>query len=452
VSEAEDVAYEPIVGFPAALRCRGPVTVETQKVVYEVEISEIGYRPEPYVLADALMYADGKPIVRFTGMSMQLTGLTRQKVEARWHKPLYDAESILQFSIGDPSRAFGDRYKVFDKERRIARLPGPPFLFMDRVVEVNQPPWELKPGGWIESQYDVPRDAWYFGANHQPTMPFCVLLEAALQPCGWLAAYVGSALRSKQDMHFRNLGGTATLHRELWPEIGTIRVRVRMTDVSEAGGMIIENFDMQVLKGDEMLYEGVTNFGFFSGTALANQLGVRDARRFEPHQQGRSLVLPRLHPLTPDEQGDDSLGLPGKALLMMDAVDCWLPDSGTHGLGFIRGVKTVDPEEWFFKAHFYQDPVWPGSLGLEAFLQLLRVVAWEKWPELRSTHRVEAITVGKPHTWIYRGQVIPTNKRVEVEASITAVEGLTLTAQGYLVVDGLSIYEMKEFGIRLVPL
>ncbi len=451
VCEADEVAYEPIIGQPAVLRCRGPVLARTKKVIYEVEISEIGYRPEPYVKADALMYADGKPIVRFTGMSMQLTGMTRQKIESRW-KPLYDAESILQFSIGDPSKAFGDRYKVFDKERRIARLPGPPFLFMHRVVEVNQEPWVLKPGGWIESQYDVPPDAWYFGANHQPTMPFCVLLEAALQPCGWLAAYAGSALRSSNDMHFRNLGGTATLHQELWPDIGTIRVRVKMTNVSEAGGMIIEDFAMQVLKGDTMLYEGTTNFGFFSSQALANQLGVRDAKRFPAEAQEVTFDLPRLEPMTPDDASDGTLGLPGKALFMMDEVDCWLPEGGPHGLGFIRGVKTVDPTEWFFKAHFYQDPVWPGSLGLEAFLQLLRIVAWERWPELRDTHRVEAITVGAPHTWIYRGQVIPTNKRVEVECAITRIEGTTLTAEGFLVVDGLPIYEMKDFGITLQPL
>ena len=31
-------------------------------------------------------------------------------------------------------------------------------------------------------------------------MPFCILLEIALQPCGWLAAYMGSALKSDQDL------------------------------------------------------------------------------------------------------------------------------------------------------------------------------------------------------------------------------------------------------------
>jgi 3-hydroxymyristoyl/3-hydroxydecanoyl-(acyl carrier protein) dehydratase len=37
----------------------------------------------------------------------------------------------------------------------------------------------------------------------------------------------------------------------------------------------------------------------------------------------------------------------------------------------VIGRIAVDPSFWFFKAHFFQDPVWPGSLGLESFLQLV---------------------------------------------------------------------------------
>ncbi len=51
------------------------------------------------------------------------------------------------------------------------------------------------------------------------------------------------------------------------------------------------------------------------------------------------------------------------------------PAGGPKGLGFIRGTTDVNADAWFFKAHFFEDPVWPGSLGLESFLQLLKVVA-----------------------------------------------------------------------------
>ena len=62
-------------------------------------------------------------------------------------------------------------------------------------------------------EYDIPQDAWYFLSNGAKTMPFAVLLEAALQPCGWLASAVGSALRVDEDLSFRNLDGEDILHR-----------------------------------------------------------------------------------------------------------------------------------------------------------------------------------------------------------------------------------------------
>jgi acyl transferase domain-containing protein/3-hydroxymyristoyl/3-hydroxydecanoyl-(acyl carrier protein) dehydratase len=492
LAEEAAVAFEPRLNTPAALKCRGPVTVKTKKVLYQVDIKEIGFGPEPYVLADALMFGDGKQIVRFEDMSMQLTGLTAAHIDAVWagqrhgSQPgaampspsrastatpapslaapaIYDKESIMQFSNGRPSLAFGPEYAVFDNERRIARLPGPPYQFMDRVVEVNQPKFVLQAGDWIEAHYDVPPDEWYFAANRQDSMAYCILLEAALQPCGWLAAYVGSALRSSTDVKFRNLGGTGTLWKEFFPGVGTVRMRVKMTEVSEAGGMIIENFAMQMWVGDDLYYEGTTYFGFFSAAALAKQLGVRDAaqRTYTPTPEELAGARPSpfgiFHPLDPDDRRLDAgpgACLPAKALLMMDQVDLYLPNSGLQGLGFIQGSKIVDPDEWFFKAHFYQDPVWPGSLGLEAFLQLVKYAALKTWPELVDTHRFEPIAVGLPHTWAYRGQVIPTNKKVVVDVSITRREdgpAPLLLGQGFLRVDGIPIYEMTDFGLRMVP-
>ncbi|MBN9419331.1 hypothetical protein ABS71_20520 [bacterium SCN 62-11] len=477
VGEADQVTYEPKVGVPAVLRCRGPVTVDTKKVQYEVEIKEVGYGPEPYVIADALMYADGKCIVRFVGMSMRLVGLSQAQLEAIWFsspspqqlppsplddgvKALYDRESIMQFAYGKPSLAFGDKYKIFDEGRRIARLPRPPYAFMDRVVEVNQEPWVLQAGGWIEAHYFVPESEWYFAANRQPTMAFAILLEIALQPCGWLAAYAGSALRSNEDLKFRNLGGTATLFHELTEQAGMLRMRVRMSKVSEAGGMIIENFDMQVLQGDTMVYEGTTYFGFFSKAALDNQVGIREAKRYQPtadeKARARRVALPRQHPLTPEDaqyQAGTSACMPGGAMQMMDEADLYVRDGGPNGLGYIHGVKQVNPDEWFFQAHFYMDPVWPGSLGLEAFLQLLKVLMLDRWPQLADTHRFECIATNRPHTWGYRGQVVPTNKIVEVEAWVTKLEDgdePVVTANGFLVVDGKPIYEMTDFAMRMV--
>ncbi|HUN82537.1 MAG TPA: type I polyketide synthase, partial [Phycisphaerae bacterium] len=455
VAEADSFCYEPIAGVSSGLRCRGPVTPRTKKATYEIEIKEAGYRPEPYVIADALMYADGKRIVQMNDMSLQLTGLTREKVDSIWQasaprraslrRPVFTYEQIHAFAVGNPSECFGERFRVFDEQRKCARLPGPPYQFLDRITKIDHPQFELAPTSWIEGEYDVPPDAWYFASNRQPTMPFAVLLEIALQPCGFLAAYCGSAFTSETDLSFRNLGGRATLHEEVWPNAGTLRTRVRMTDVSRAGGMIIEKFQMEVLRGDRVIYEGDTSFGFFSAAALAQQVGIRDARLFTP--DAASLARAKRFAM------EDATPMPDRQFRMVDRIDCHLTEGGPQGLGFIAGSIDVDPSAWFFRAHFYQDPVWPGSLGLEALLQIMKAYALQTRPDLAASNRFEAIATGLEHRWSYRGQVIPTNRRVELQASITSRQDSPspmIVADGFLTVDGITIYEMTQFGLRMV--
>ena len=444
VGEAGAVAWEPVPERASRLECRGQVTESTRKVVYEITIKELGYRPEPYAVADVLMFADGKAIVRVEGMAIQLSGMTRDGLRDVWRdrgveKPvLYGPERILAYSIGKPSEAFGDAYRIFDEGRVIARLPGPPYLFLDRVVGLTGEPWVMEPGAAVETEYDVPADGWCFAAERGPTMPFAVLLEVALQPCGWLAAYMGSALLSPVDVHFRNLGGSAVLHEPIGPDAGTLTVRVRLTRASNSVGMIIQHFGMTVLRGDRPVYEGTTYFGFFSDSALAEQVGIREATPYRPTEaeigRGRSFDYPTSAPF------------PDRALRMIDRVDLYVPDGGAHGLGFLRGTKVVDPDEWFFKAHFYQDPVCPGSLGLESFLQLLKVAAVERWGG-GTEGRFQAVAAGAPHRWTYRGQVLPTDQLVTVEATITAIDDARrrITASGFLAINGRTIYGMDDF-------
>jgi 3-hydroxymyristoyl/3-hydroxydecanoyl-(acyl carrier protein) dehydratase/malonyl CoA-acyl carrier protein transacylase len=456
VAEADGAVFEPVPGVASSLRCRGQVLETTKVVTYEVSIRELGYRPEPYVICDALMYADGKPIVEITTMSARLVGTTKEQLLALWggatapairKPPLYTKEQILAYSNGNPSEGFGDRYRMFDAGmgRKIARLPGPPFQFMDRVTKVVGEPWQMTPGAKAEAQYDLPEDAWFFGADRQPRMPFCVLLEAALQPCGWLAAYVGSALQSPVDISFRNLGGRAVQHRPITPDSGVLTCSATLTKAATSGGMIIQEFDFTVADAGGVLYEGDTMFGFFSKEALANQVGIRDAKPYLPtpaeEGRGRSLEYPAGAPF------------PDKQLRMIDRIELFVPDGGPQGLGYLRGIKQVDPDEWFFKAHFYEDPVTPGSLGLESFTQLLKFAAVERWG-WQDGNVFEAAALGATHRWLYRGQIVPTNRLVTVVAWITGVddERRVITGAGFLSVDGKTIYQMNDFTVRIAAL
>jgi len=456
VAESGDSVWEPLPGVASKLCCRGQVLETTKVVTYEVTIREIGYRPEPYVIVDALMHADGKPIVEITSMSARLTGTTKEHLETMWarraaasaagaggRKPaIYTKQQILAYSNGNPSEGFGEPYRVFDSGRKIARLPGPPFQFMDRVTAVRGEPWQMIPGAMAEAQYDLPADAWFFAAERQVHMPFSVLLETALQPCGWLAAYVGSALTSPVDISFRNLGGIAVQHRPVTPDGGTLTAIATMKKVATSGGMIIQEFDFSVADRQGVVYQGETMFGFFSKQALANQLGIRDANPYQPTaaeiERGQTLPYPVIAPF-PEQQ-----------LRMIDRIETFVADGGPCGLGYIRGSKEVNPDEWFFKAHFYEDPVMPGSLGLESFIQLVKFTAIERWG-WRDGGVLSAVAPGRRHRWLYRGQVVPGNSRVTVSAWITAADERQrlLTADGFLAVDGKLIYQMNDFTVKL---
>lgn len=531
------VAWEPVAGVKSQLRCRGQVLQSTRKVRYEIHLKELGYNPAPYAIADALMYADDRPIVLVREMSLQLTGSGYPALWALWqreparsfsldlrraadktprvrevssgsvvvlkdddlfadtgskgrsllagggpspHKTdpsqesceicvtedcphvgfynvgplqescvesraafaqtpvLYDAQQILEYAKGKPSLCFGPRYGVFDQERFLARLPSPPYLFMDRVIGVEGTLAEMKAGTRVIAAYDIPPDAWYFGAERQPWMPFAVLLEIALQPCGWMAAFMGSAFASEEALHFRNLGGEATVHRLVTPQTGTLRMEVQCTQVSHSGGMIIQHYAMSVEDRNGPVYTGKTYFGFFSQAALAQQVGMRGTKPLiDPAYDIRAeqRPFPRQAPF------------PSEMLRMLDEVWLYPPDADPQGKPLLCGIKRVNPADWFFQAHFYQDPVWPGSLGLEAMLQLMKVEAMRRFGG--SDGAMVAMPPQTTHRWSYRGQVIPTCERVRVEARITDVDvpNKRLRADGLLHVDGRAIYEIKDFAL-----
>jgi 3-hydroxymyristoyl/3-hydroxydecanoyl-(acyl carrier protein) dehydratase len=456
--------WAPILDLPSKLRCRGQVTEETRKVRYRLDLREIGRDPEPYAIAHAILYADERRIVRMGQATLRLAGAGRRpqpRTRARTEpelppplqppatKPAFDAAAVDAYCDGRPSLCFGPSFAVFDEgPRRCARLPREPYKFLDRVTELSGTPGELRPGTTLVSEWDVDPRSWFFDAAGSPVVPHAVLLEAALQPCGFLAAFSGAPLRG-EDLYFRNLEGVGTVHSEIRPDSGTLRCSVRALASSAAGGMILQQFAFDLRDGrGGKVYEATTRFGFFPREALAEQQGIRGAAE-------RAWRLPM-----PDGGGGGGR-LPlargtGLRWSQLDRIEQLDVAGGPHGLGAAVASRRVDPEDWFFRAHFRDDPVMPGSLGVEAFLQLLEELARARWPELADSHRVEAPALGAPHRWTYRGQVLRTAGEIRVEAVVTRVAGddgpaPLLAGSGFLHVDGLPIYELIDYAIRLVP-
>ena len=467
--ERDGWRFQPVPELPYQLQCRGQVTPRSKLLVTEVFVEEIIAGPVPTVYADLLCTVDGLKAFHARRVALQLVPdwplrampalLEHAALDS---KPVavvdsfsFDQKSLLACAMGRPSDAFGPIYKRFDGTQRVARLPSPPYLFMSRIAEIHGPIGVMKAGARVVAEYDIPPDAWYFDKNGCRTMPFAVLLEAALQPCGWLSSYVGSALTEEGELGFRNLDGEGHLLGELFDDCGTLTTEVTLTDVSATGGMIIESFSVRCRLGAREVYRLETVFGFFPPATLANQAGLRTDAATRELFNRESNILIDLNTTPSDSFNDKHPQLANDMLLMLDRVEGFWPTAGAAGLGQLRAVKDIDCSEWFFKSHFFQDPVQPGSLGIEAMLQALQFHMLHTGMDSGLTNaRFEPVALELPHRWKYRGQVLPKHSKVHTTLEITEVgsdaRGVYALANASLWADGQRIYELNGLGMRIV--
>ncbi|WP_322857901.1 beta-ketoacyl synthase N-terminal-like domain-containing protein [Mycobacterium shigaense] len=460
--------FEPVPFETYKLVCRGQVTPQSRELVYEVFVREVIAGPEPTLFADLLCTVDGLPAFHCRRMGLRLSPgwpmdmgakeleeYVEPKAVAAADGFAFDYQAMLASATAKPSMAFGPLFEKFDSHRKVARLPGPPYHFMSRVTELVGDIGVVKFGAEAVVEYDVPSDAWYFAANGAPTMPNAVLMEVALQPCGWLASYVGCPLDSEVDLYFRNLDGNGTQHLEITPSIGTLRTKISLTSIAKAAGTIIVSFVGEIHAHAGLVYSFDTVFGYFRSEALQNQVGLPVS------DEQRSLVeLACDAPVVELRERPRGFFGPGPRLaepmlLMIDRVTGRWPTDGAAGLGRWRAVKDVDPAEWFFKAHFCQDPVQPGSLGIEMLLQLLQFAMLDLGlgKEAGPSARFEPVAQRDAITWRYRGQIIPTNKQITSQVEITRIgradDGILAVAEASLWVDGKRIYSASNLGMRI---
>jgi 3-hydroxymyristoyl/3-hydroxydecanoyl-(acyl carrier protein) dehydratase len=124
-----------------------------------------------------------------------------------------------------------------------------------------------------------------------------------------------------------------------------------------------------------------------------------------------------------------------------------------YGKGYLYASRPVNPADWFYPFHFFQDPVMPGSLGVEAVLETMQAAALE-WGLGAGMRSPRFAAMEGSLTWRYRGQIVQQHKLVELEVHISEVargaQGAWLKGDASLWVDGLRIYEFKDAAVALV--
>jgi PfaB family protein len=461
--------FEPAPEKNYKFVCRGQCTPASKEMVYDIYVDEVIKGSYPTLIAHVMCTVDGNKAFLCEQLALRLvpdwprTSMAGLFDDANIGLPVarvddfeFDYESLKNCAIGQPSLAFGDTYRHYDDIIRSPRLPGPPYLFVTRIAQLNASMGVSTGNPTLVAQYDIPDDAWYFDENGFGTLPYCVLMEIALQPCGWLSTFTMRDDTRGKDLVFRNLDGNAVQHKDILPIKGqTIATAVKLTAASIMDNVIIIKFDVECTIAGEPVFTMDTVFGFFSVEAMADQKGLPIS-----DEEARVLTLPGnldipLKDFPRKYFGQSTACLPSSKLLMLDRITGYWPKGGSAGLGHVRAEKDVRVNEWFFKAHFFQDPVQPGSLGIEAIVQLIQFYMLEAGlHEGMKNPRFEPIGLDEKTTWIYRGQVTPDKVRVTVDIDILEQgrddRGVHVIASSNYWVDGLKIYSAPRIGMRIV--
>jgi len=352
----------------------------------------------------------------------QRNGEQAQRTEARQRlgrrttrRPaaLFDEAAVSAFASGDVTDCFGSDFEIYEG-RRLSRIPNGDLLMMSRVLETEGEPHTVAPLAALSSEFDVPVDAWFYAGDvYAGLPPNIVLMEMALQPCGFLSAYLRSSfLDPDGDLYFRNLDGRGRVLADLDLRGKTVRNEVRLLSSTRGQGAIIQSFDFRMLCEGIPFYEGWSSFGFFPQASLERQVGIGAANETQGRQEragGGEIV--RITEVTPKHR------VAPVQLTLVNEISVQAPQPGAV---LLTATGRVTPEDWYFKAHFYQDPVMPGSLGVEAAYQAMVGYARARYP--RFTDGVVRPDGAQELTWKYRGQITPRDSAWLVRVRMTDVD------------------------------
>lgn len=370
---------------------------------------------------------------------------------------LFDSAQLDAFGSGKMSDCLGPAFAQYDS-RRIPRIPNGDLKMMSRIVSIDAERHNFARPAELVAEYDVPVDAWFFRDNPSGEIPYALFMEIALQPCGFLSAYLDTySLVPHGEFYFRNLDG-AMRFQSSPPLAGqTIVTRARMLSSVASSGTVIQKFAFSLFCQGQLLVEGESVFGYFAGRTMTNQQGLDGGKQSAPWRRpadGAAAGQVNLAAMLAGEPSRPAYRLAGGRMNMLEQayVD---PAGGRYGKGYVYASRRNNPQDWYYPYHFYQDPVMPGSLGVEAMLQCMQIFALANrlGDGLRSP-RFALPAGAPPMSWRYRGQVTQQHQLFEVDVQISdrqsTPEGVLLVGDASVWIDGLRIYETRNAAIRIL--
>jgi len=138
--------------------------------------------------------------------------------------------------------------KLFGKGN--AKLPLPPMLMFDRIVEINENKGAFKKG-LLKAELDIKKDLWFFDCHFKedPVMPGCLGLDAMWQLVGFFLGWIGNPGKG------RALGvGTVKFTGEVLKNIKLVKYEIEMKKIMSPGGTTVGLANGVVLADDKKIY------------------------------------------------------------------------------------------------------------------------------------------------------------------------------------------------------
>ncbi|MFF4358103.1 beta-ketoacyl synthase N-terminal-like domain-containing protein [Streptomyces sp. NPDC001604] len=468
-----DARFQPVPDLRTEVKVRGQITPRNARIEYRIDITELTLLPRPSLVADVVVLRDGTPSISVTGLGIRLrekpgtsyrpeTAGTVPHFLGRLSPATGEPALLNEFHMahaakGDLAVAMGPEFEIY-ADSRAPYIPNGDFLFVDRVMKLEGTRGTLKRGAVMVTEYDSPEDAWYYADNGHPSMPNCVYMESSLQAAILLGYYLGATLPfPEEQFSIRNLDGHATLVKDVDLRGKTVQHRSTLLSSDRMPGSILQNFSYELSCDGEVFYTGESLFGYFNEKALAHQVGLDKGQHVLPWldtQPARPSGTRRidLRDFRTAESARRGPRLAGGHLDLVEWVDI-LPGGGEHGQGYLRGHRSIRPDEWYFSCHFHRDPVMPGSLGVEALLQGMQVYAVETGLTDGLRNPRFALATGTDTTWSYRGQILRTDPDMEFDVHIKEIRRepgrILLLGDAHVWKSTLRIYRLGDLGIEI---
>ena len=131
-----------------------------------------------------------------------------------------------------------------------AKLPLPPMLMFDRIIEINDSKGSFKKGS-ITAELDIKKDLWFFDCHFKedPVMPGCLGLDAMWQLVGFYLGWIGNPGKG------RALGvGTVKFTGEVLKNIKLVTYKIDMKKIMSPGGTTVGLANGEVLADSKKIY------------------------------------------------------------------------------------------------------------------------------------------------------------------------------------------------------